>query len=803
MDAVFPRAGQEAPQVVGGDRQDRGQQARQAVGHRVDRRLGRPPRPRPGGEGVEPVLGDVDVERAQVDGQEVVHGVRDRLELVALAGGQDRGGDLPVAGQGVAVHFFELGGRQAIDRRIEVEQVRHENPQRVADLAVRFDHAREDLVAQPHLLAVVDHGDPQAQYLGAVAPDDLPRVDAVADRLRHLAARRVDDEAVGQHLAEGRGAARAEADEQRAVEPAPVLVGTLQIERRRPLQVRPRTEHRLVARPRVEPDVEDVALALERPSAARRAGEVRRQELVETAFVPGVGAVLLEYGGRPLDERRRQRRLAAGTAVEGRDRHAPRPLARDAPVGPVRHHAADPLFAPGGEPLHAGDGVERPLPQRAAVERDEPLRGGEEDDRAVAAPAVRVGVLDVGPLPQPALLGESRLHARVGLEDAQPAEQLHIVREVAARPDRRVDVETVADARPEVVGPVAGGGMDGAGALIEGDVVGQHRHRVALVQRVPEPQALEVGSPQRRQRSSQRPAGFAFDAAGRRLGHEDRAGPSLRARRLVRRVGHLGMERDGQVRRDGPRRRGPDQDAGAAAGQRRRQRAERGAALGGQRKLDVDRRRPVRLVLHLGLGQRGPAPDAPVHRFLAAVDQILLDEAAEGAHDGRLVGVPHRQVRRAPVAEDAEPPEAGALHFDVALGVPPALAAHLADAHLALARAEFAVHAQFDGQAVAVPARHVRRVVAGHRARPDDEVLQNLVERGADVDVAVGVGRAVVQHVALRPAPPLADPAVQVHLLPAGDRVGLGGGQAGLHPKTGPRQVQGLFPVGHGEAPPA
>ncbi len=50
-----------------------------------------------------------------------------------------------------------------------------------------------------------------------------------------------------------------------------------------------------------------------------------------------------------------------------------------------------------------------------------------------------------------------------------------------------------------------------------------------------------------------------------------------------------------------------------------------------------------------------------------------------------------------------------------------------------------------DRQAVAVPARHVGRVEAGQRLRADDDVLEDLVDRVADVDVAVGVGRAVVQ----------------------------------------------------------
>jgi hypothetical protein len=57
-----------------------------------------------------------------------------------------------------------------------------------------------------------------------------------------------------------------------------------------------------------------------------------------------------------------------------------------------------------------------------------------------------------------------------------------------------------------------------------------------------------------------------------------------------------------------------------------------------------------------------------------------------------------------------------------------------------------------DGQAVAVPARHVGRVEAGHGLGADDDVLEDLVERVADVDAAVGVGRAVVQHELGRPA---------------------------------------------------
>ena len=50
-----------------------------------------------------------------------------------------------------------------------------------------------------------------------------------------------------------------------------------------------------------------------------------------------------------------------------------------------------------------------------------------------------------------------------------------------------------------------------------------------------------------------------------------------------------------------------------------------------------------------------------------------------------------------------------------------------------------------DRQAVTVPAGDVVGVVARHLAGAVDHVLVDLVERGAEVDVAVGIGRAVVK----------------------------------------------------------
>src|SRR2546427_5637617 len=76
-----------------------------------------------------------------------------------------------------------------------------------------------------------------------------------------------------------------------------------------------------------------------------------------------------------------------------------------------------------------------------------------------------------------------------------------------------------------------------------------------------------------------------------------------------------------------------------------------------------------------------------------------------------------------------------------------------------------------DGQAVAVPARHVQRVEAFELAALDDHVLERLVHRMADVDLAVGVGRAVMQdelgRAVARVAQLLVEPLVLPFLDPA------------------------------------
>ncbi len=186
---------------------------------------------------------------------------------------------------------------------------------------------------------------------------------------------------------------------------------------------------------RVEPHVEDVGLLAERGPAAGLALQARGSEALQRRRVPDPGAFLLHRVGDPLHQLGAHHRLAAAVAEEHRDGHAPRSLPADAPVRPVLHHPADARAAPVGHPappsvvdLRQRLPAQRGVQARRRIERpihgDEPLRRGAEDDRVVAAPAVRVAVLDRvrRTVEQHAQLDQELDDPRIGVEDLHPAQ---------------------------------------------------------------------------------------------------------------------------------------------------------------------------------------------------------------------------------------------------------------------------------------------------------------------------------------------------------------------------------------------
>ena len=98
---------------------------------------------------------------------------------------------------------------------------------------------------------------------------------------------------------------------------------------------------------------------------------------------------------------------------------------------------------------------------------------------------------------------------------------------------------------------------------------------------------------------------------------------------------------------------------------------------------------------------------------------------------------------------------------------------------------------------MAVPAWNKRRAEAGHRFGFHNEVLEDFVQRGAHVDIAVREGRAVVEKVERGVLPALLDFGVEAAGFPLGEDFGFALGKARLHREIGFRKVDGVFVAAH------
>ena len=101
---------------------------------------------------------------------------------------------------------------------------------------------------------------------------------------------------------------------------------------------------------------------------------------------------------------------------EQRNRHAPGALPRHAPIGASGDHAADPLLAPTGHPVHVRDRLERAFSKTRLIHADEPLGRCAKNDRRLVAPAMRIGMMIWSALEQTAALTQDFDDVGVRLE---------------------------------------------------------------------------------------------------------------------------------------------------------------------------------------------------------------------------------------------------------------------------------------------------------------------------------------------------------------------------------------------------
>ena len=390
-------------------------------------------------------------------------------------------------------------------------------------------------------------------------------------------------------------------------------------------------------------------------------------------------------------------------------------------------------------------------------------------------------------------------HLVVGGEDMLPGEQRGVWQEAAVPAHRVVHRQAVAVADDVVLQAMAGGGMDGAGAGVQGDMLAQDDRHLPVIEGVLELEPLEGMALAVGEDAVAVDAPAVQGVAHQALGQDQALAPMVTVG-LDEDVLQLGVEGHRLIGGQGPGGGGPDdhrQGPLAAAVGHRVAAGEEGLLVQ-DRKAHIDGDGLLVGVLHLRLRQGRAAVDAPMHRLVALVDMAVGQDHPQGADDVGLESEVHGQVGIRPVPQHPQALEVAALAVHLAGGISAAGLTEGGGADLGAGLALLLFHLELDGQAMAVPARHVGGVQAIQGAGLDNDVLEHLVDGVADVDVAIGVGGAVVKDELLGPRAGGTDLAVEVHGLPVGEQLRFPLGQVGLHGEAGVGQVEGVLVIAHG-----
>ena len=125
---------------------------------------------------------------------------------------------------------------------------------------------------------------------------------------------------------------------------------------------------------------------------------------------------------------------------------------------------------------------------------DEPLLGRAEDDWVVAAPAVRVRVIDIIAAHQHAAGFQQRDDRLIRLEDGQPVVLRKAILDASRIVDRAGLIESIADTGIEVIRAVRWRSMDSTRTLVGCNVVGVHAKDLAIEEWMLEGGAIKRGA---------------------------------------------------------------------------------------------------------------------------------------------------------------------------------------------------------------------------------------------------------------------------------------------------------------------
>ena len=507
-------------------------------------------------------------------------------------------------------------------------------------------------------------------------------------------------------------------------------------------------------RPRVEPAVDD----LRRPPVGAAVLRVRELDPVHR------GPVQVDVPERPPAERFELRPRADADEVAGpvgphREGRAPEPFARERPVHVVFEPVAEAPVADVAR--HPVDGpVELHEPVAPGGRADVPGVLRVVDEGVARAPAVRIVVyVGPGPVEAPVLPQEVDEH-RVGVLEEEAGHRRCFREEMAVEPDPVEHGKPVFRSEPQVVRPIGGRGVHDPGP-----VLGRHEvrdpHPMGRVGRLrPDGEVVErrlVAKPR-----ELAPLDGALDDRLPRTISEHRLDPRRgEDEGLVSvphpRVVHLRMHGEGEVGGKGPGGGGPDEErelASAFAAVPAAARPGVDGRLVDDGKTEVDGRVLDLPVAERDLVRRQGRPDPGVVRdhLVPAVQEALVPDGLQEMPDRLDVVVVEGVVGVVHVHPEAHPFGHALPVADVAHDRLAAAPGELLDPDLALDAGlvedpELLLDLVLDGQAVGVPARPARAVVAAHGLVAGEQVLEGAGEDVVEARPAVRGRRPLVPDV--------------------------------------------------------
>ena len=124
----------------------------------------------------------------------------------------------------------------------------------------------------------------------------------------------------------------------------------------------------------------------------------------------------------------------------------------------------------------------------------------------------------------------------------------------------------------------------------------------------------------------------------------------------------------------------------------------------------------------------------------------VTDNFAQRADDISLKGVIHSAVWVLPIAKHTQTDKIGALCINLCCRIFAALLSELCCSQFSTRFTVLFLNHQLYWQAMAVPARYIRRIKIVQRFSFNDNIFQNFVNCMPDMNVAVRVRRAVMQN---------------------------------------------------------